>query len=238
MLTLVAFNKLLDKYKNKTGEDLLQHFITKEFSNEIALVSSFGIEAAVLLDMVARIDSKTPIIFLETGKHFTETLDYRDQLIKHFNLKNVKSYFPEYVDIQRLDSKGDLHETNPTSCCYIRKVKPLNTALNPYNAWITGRKRFHGGLRADLPMIELFDGKVKINPLANMTPEEIQNEFNSREIPRHPLQDKGYLSIGCAPCTSLSTNAENPRGGRWKDKDKTECGIHIGADGKFHRGTQ
>ena len=229
------YRYLKEKYDGASPETLLHGFITDEFPQKIALVSSFGIEAALLLDMVAKTELKTPVIFLDTQKLFPETLEYRDKLINHLELENVKTYYPDYIDTQRDDPNGDLWQQNPNMCCYIRKVKPLKNAIKNYDSWITGRKQFQGGLRSNLEQIEYFEGKIKLNPLSLLSAQDILTEFEQRNLPRHPLQDSGYMSVGCIPCTSLPSTPEDTRSGRWKDSDKTECGIHLGEDGKFHR---
>ncbi len=233
-------NRLPDlerKYADQEAEGILSAFIRTEFPDKIALVSSFGIEAAVLLDMVAQIDRQTPVLFLDTGKLFPETLRYRDRLVEHLKLENVKTYYPDYVDISREDPEGGLWESRPSACCYNRKVKPLHKALKGFECWITGRKRFHGGLRADLPMMEFFEGQIKINPLGAWSADRIMAAFEDRALPRHPLEAQGYTSVGCMPCTSLPVAGSGARSGRWQGQDKTECGIHLAADGTFKRGS-
>lgn len=233
-MSTISLTTLEQKYSQKTAEEILQSFVLEEFKDKVALVSSFGIEAALLLSMVSEVDPATPVIFLDTQKLFSETLEYRDKLITHLNLSNVKTYFPDYVDIERDDAKGELWKSAPNSCCYIRKVKPLNKALKGMKAWITGRKRFHGGLRTSLPLLEFSEGRVKLNPLASWSAEDINEAFKNKNLPPHPLLEKGYTSIGCIPCTALPEE-EGARSGRWRDQDKTECGIHLDEDGKLKR---
>ena len=226
---------LLERFGHQSGEELLSIMTKDIFPGKLCLVSSFGSEAALLLDMVSRIDKKLPVVFLDTQKLFPETLEYRDQLIAHFNLKDVRTYYPDYNNVSRSDPEGILWQSDVNACCYMRKVEPLQRALKGFDAWITGRKRFHGSVRKDIPLIESADGRVKINPLASWSREDIGIAFEERGIPRHPLVEQGYLSIGCAPCTSLPENADDVRSGRWQGQDKDECGIHLGDDGRFHR---
>lgn len=230
------YEQLKQKYEGSAPEELLRVFITEQFTDKIALVSSFGVEAAVLLDMVAKTDRATPVIFLDTKKLFPETIDYRDMLIDRLGLTNVKTYYPDYIDTSRDDPNEDLWQSNPNACCFIRKVKPLKKALKGYDAWVTGRKQFQGGLRKSLSQIEYMEGQIKLNPLALVSAEDIMAEFKRRDLPRHPLQDQGYTSVGCIPCTALPLDADDSRSGRWQNSDKTECGIHLGEDGKFRRG--
>lgn len=226
--------ELQKKYRDSPAETLLAGMIRDEFPGRIALVSSFGTEAALLLDMVAKIDAAVPVIFLDTQKLFPETLAYRDLLTDLLGLKDVRTIYPDYADTSRRDPDNTLWSRDVNACCYIRKVRPLQKALKGFDSWITGRKRYQGGERTGLASIESTDGKVKINPLATWSIEDIAREFTARNLPEHPLKAQGYLSIGCAPCTSLPQNQNDSRSGRWAGQGKTECGIHRGADGHFY----
>ena len=208
------------------GEALLEAMITRVFPGRIALVSSFGAEAAVLLDMVARIDRSVPVLFLDTGKHFDATLTYRDILARRFGFTDLRSLRPDSADLRHADPDGTLHRHDPDACCHIRKVVPLERALAGFDAWITGRKRFQGADRSRLGPIEAVDDKVKVNPLAGWTAGQVEDAFRHRNLPRHPLFEDGYRSIGCAPCTRRVPAGEDARGGRWAGLGKTECGIH------------
>jgi phosphoadenosine phosphosulfate reductase len=216
---------LAARYGHLAGEALLRPLID-EFRGRICLVSSFGAEAAVLLHMVAGIDKGTPILFLDTEKHFPETLAYRDMLVAQLGLRDVRSLAPDADAIAARDPDGTLWQRNPDACCALRKVVPLNRALAGFSAWISGRKRFHGGERRALPVIEPDGPRVKLNPLAAWSVEQIQCEFTTRALPPHPLVAKGYRSIGCMPCTAPGAPPDDPRAGRWAGLDKTECGIH------------
>lgn len=207
--------------------ELLDRMIHDEFSGRIALVSSFGAESAVLLDMVAQVNRHIPVIFLETGKHFTETLMYRDRLVHRLGLTDVRDITPEEEDLRSADPEGTLWRSAPDRCCHIRKVLPLERALEGFDAWITGRKRYQGGSREVLPRIEAAEGRIKVNPLADWKLQEIRNAFKARDLPKHPLTNVGYLSIGCAPCTSPVVREDAPRSGRWTGLGKSECGIHA-----------
>jgi len=232
---LQKMEKIKEKYNQTDIYSLLEGLFYKEFPGKIALVSSFGAEAAILLYLVSKITPDFPVIFIDTQKLFSETLAYRDLLIRKFQLKNVKTIYPDYNDIARKDPGGDLWKMDPRHCCTIRKVLPLEKALKDYDAWITGRKRYHGGMRSDLPRIEISDGRVKINPLFNWSQTDIHNFFKDNNIPYHPLVMKGYTSLGCVHCTQKTQDKENVRGGRWPGEQMKECGIHLGQDGKFHR---
>jgi phosphoadenosine phosphosulfate reductase len=205
---------------------LLQCVLKEEFPGRVAAVSSFGVESAVILSIVAEVDPNTPVIFLETGKHFSETLAYRDKLARKLGLKDVRDIKPDFVELTANDPAGDLWQKDTDACCGIRKVVPLSRALAGFDAWITGRKRHHGAERANLPLVEASEGRFKINPLADWSAEEIAAEFRAQNLPLHPLALEGYRSIGCAPCTRKTKDGEDARAGRWADTDKTECGIH------------
>ncbi len=208
------------------GLALLTPMIEEEFCGRIALTSSFGAEAAILLDMVARIDPKTPVIFIDTGKLFEETYNYFATLTGHFGLGNIQRLQPDSADLRQSDPQGDLWSRDPDACCSLRKIAPLAPALEKYDAWITGRKRFHGALRQNLETIESVDGRVKINPLAGWSQERVAQYFTENKLPVHPLVAQGYSSIGCHHCTHRAEEGENVRSGRWIDSNKTECGIH------------
>ncbi len=199
----------------------------REFTGRIALVSSFGAEAAVLLHMAAQIDPALPVIFLDTGKLFGETRRYRDVLVDRLGLRDVRTIEPDIARIAADDPDGTLWRSAPDRCCALRKVEPLDRALAGFDAWINGRKRSHGGLRAALPLVEQADGKVKLNPLAEWLAPDVAAYFATHDLPPHPLEADGYHSIGCLPCTDRAAPGEDLRAGRWRGQDKTECGIHL-----------
>lgn len=209
------------------GQDLLAAMVWRAFPGRIALVSSFGAEAALLLAMLADIDRHVLVIFLDTGKHFPETLMYRDVLLRRLGFSDARTIEPEPRDLKTSDPVGDLWRTDPDQCCHLRKVLPLERALAPFGAWITGRKRFQGAGRAALATVEYVGEQVKVNPLANWTPDQVKTAFRGRGLPAHPLVGKGYPSIGCATCTRRTTGGPGTRDGRWADFDKAECGIHL-----------
>lgn len=219
-------------YDGLGGDELLRPLIRQEFPGRIALVSSFGAESAVLLHMIAQIDPETPVIFLDTGKLFEETLEHRDRLVNALGLRDVRTIQPREHDTDNLDPKGSLWQHAPDLCCQIRKVEPLERALQGFQAWITGRKRFHGTTRSSLPSIEMADWRVKVNPLANWSPTDVSTYMKENDLPAHPLVALGFPSIGCAPCTSPVREGDDVRSGRWAGEEKTECGIHWTANGK------
>jgi phosphoadenosine phosphosulfate reductase len=196
----------------------------------LAVVSSFGTESAALLKVVADVDPRIPVIFLNTGWLFEETLAYRDSLIEKLGLRDVRSVKPQDETLSRQDPDRELWFSDADACCRIRKVEPLARALAPFAAWINGRKRFQGGMRAAIPVVEQDDARLKFNPFANVSREDIKAIFEQANLPPHPLVRAGFLSVGCMPCTSRTGPDEDARAGRWRCRGKTECGIHTMTD--------
>jgi phosphoadenosine phosphosulfate reductase len=193
----------------------------------LALVSSFGIESAALLKVMADVDPAIPVIFLDTGWLFEETLAYRDQLIATLGLRDVRSIKPLDETLLREDAERALWFSDADACCRIRKVEPLKRALAPFDGWINGRKRFQGGLRAAIPVVEADGLKLKFNAFADVAPADVAAIYKQAQLPPHPLAASGFLSVGCMPCTSRTQPDEDARAGRWRGMPKTECGIHI-----------
>ncbi len=206
--------------------EVLRVAIEEEFAGCIALVSSFGADSALLLALAAEIDPAVPVIFLDTERHFQETLVYRERLTGQLGLTDVRVVRPDPVEAAREDADARLWARAPEDCCALRKVRPLERALAGFEAWITGRKRFQGGERRALPLIEIEAGRIKVNPLADWSAVEIATAFRARRLPAHPLLARGFLSIGCAPCTQSVAASAGQRSGRWSGIEKTECGIH------------
>jgi phosphoadenosine phosphosulfate reductase len=206
------------------------------FGPRLALVSSFGAESAVLLHMAAQVDPAIPVVFLETGMLFGQTLDHRKRLAERLRLTDVRDIHPDPVELAATDPTGLLHRTDVDACCHVRKVLPLDQALGGFDAWITGRKRFQGGDRLRLSVVETdTDGKTKVNPLANWTKGDIDAYAAEHDLPAHPLVAQGYPSIGCWPCTRPVEEGQDERAGRWAGLEKTECGIHVTASGALGR---
>lgn len=212
--------------------DVLARAIETDFAGRIAVVSSFGAESAVLLHMVAQIDPATPVIFVDTGRHFAETLAYRDRLMTHLGLTNLIVAAPLAHDIAAHDPEMLRAGYDPDGCCALRKVEPLERALGWFDAWISGRKRHQAATRTTLPLVEQEGGRTKINPLADWGPVELAAYMALHRLPAHPLVAEGYPSIGCEACTSRVAPGEDPRAGRWRAFNKIECGIHIVANAK------
>jgi phosphoadenosine phosphosulfate reductase len=223
---------LIKRYAAFDGAEILEPLLTRYYKGRIALVSSFGAESAVLLHMAAQIDPTVPVISLETGKLFDETRAYRTRLIDHLRLTNVRIVRPDANALDREDPAGELHRTDPDLCCHIRKTEPLDAALSGFDAWVSGRKRFHGAGRAHIPAMEMADGRLKVEPLARYSAADLEAYMTYYDLPRHPLVEQGYRSIGCVPCTVKGGTTDNPRAGRWAGSAKTECGIHWTANGR------
>jgi phosphoadenosine phosphosulfate reductase len=226
--------KLAQLQASAKGRDtvgILELALKEEFPGSTAVVSSFGSESAVLLHLVAQIDPNTPILFLNTGKLFGETLRYRDRLQDVLGLGDIRSLAPHPADRAARDPDGTLWSRDTDACCNFRKVIPLKRALEPFAAQITGRKRFQTRERADMQEVEYFEGRYRFNPLADWTLSDLEAYVVKHDIPRHPLVEDGYPSIGCMPCTRRIAAGESYRDGRWSGQEKDECGIH-GVDGE------
>jgi phosphoadenosine phosphosulfate reductase len=223
----VAASRLAEKFLHLDTPKLLRLAIEDLFPGRIALVSSFGADSAVLLHMVAQIDPATPVLFIDSLQLFPETLAYRDRLVAELALTNVDTLKPDDKLLAAEDPDKFLWAHNPDRCCEIRKVLPLAKALKAFDAWITGRKRFQAATRAALPLFEADGAHIKLNPLAGWTQANIEDYFKTHSLPRHDLVAKNYFSIGCVPCTSPVRPGEEMRAGRWRDRGKTECGVHV-----------
>lgn len=242
--TAADANRLNRAYRGAETSELLEAVLDAGVAGRVALVSSFGAESAVLLHLVAQVAPGTPVLFLDTGKHFAETLAYRDALAAALGLTDLRVLTPDPADLAARDESGLRWSYDPDGCCEIRKVRPLAAALAHFDASLTGRKAFQAHTRANLPRFELDPtdalGRLKINPLIDWSAADIAAYIAKHELPPHPLVATGYPSIGCSPCTSRVAPGEDPRSGRWKGWDKTECGIHSpvarGPDGELPPG--
>lgn len=223
------------RYRHHSATSVLQHALSDSDTGSVAMVSSFGAEAVVLLHMVSVLDRSTPVLFIDTEMLFPETLAYQRELASHLGLRDMRVIRASRTAMAAHDPEGLLHKTDPDACCNLRKTAPLNAALAPFDAWITGRKRYQAGSRSELQFFEAEGtARIKINPLAHWRASDVQDYMVENRLPRHPLVARGYPSIGCAPCTSKVAEGEDPRAGRWRGQDKEECGIHF-VDGKMVR---
>jgi phosphoadenosine phosphosulfate reductase len=218
--------------KGRDAKGILELALKGEFAGKTAVVSSFGSESVVLLHMIAQIDPTTPVIFLNTGKLFGETLRYRDRLQDELGLVDVRSIGPHPADRAAQDPNGELWAKSTDACCNFRKVIPLKRALEGFSAQITGRKRFQTNARSQMESVEFFEGRFRFNPLTDWTLADIEAYMAEHNLPAHPLVEDGYPSIGCMPCTRRVLSGEGYRDGRWSGLDKDECGIHTGVDGE------
>lgn len=207
---------------------VLELVIQRAVNNRTALVSSFGAESVVLLHMVSLIDPNLPILFIDTQMLFKETLAYQTDVARQLGLSNVRRIQPDPMDVTDKDPNGTLNKLDKNACCALRKTNPLQQALTGFDTWITGRKRFQSGGRAKLEFFEVDgESRIKVNPLAHWKPKDLQSYIEAHDLPKHPKLAHGFASIGCAPCTSPIKDGEDTRAGRWRDSDKTECGIHF-----------
>lgn len=223
------------RYRHHSATAVLDHALRDPDTGHVALVSAFGAESVVLLHMISVMDRTTPVLFIDTELLFAETLSYQREVAAGLGLTDVRTIRASRTALAAHDGDGTLYRTDPDACCDLRKTRPLGHALAPFDAWITGRKRFQGGARAGLDFFEAEgEHRIKINPLAHWAPGDVQDYIVNNRLPRHPLVARGYPSIGCAPCTSPVDEGEDQRAGRWRGTEKQECGIHF-VDGKLVR---
>lgn len=209
-----------------------QEFLAERLENaqDVCVTSSFQAEDVVLLHLVRTFLPHVPVLFLDTGYHFPETLAYRDRITAAWDLRLV-NLLPEQSVAEQETQFGILHQTTPDRCCALRKVGPLFQALASYQTWVTGLRRQQSKSRALLQIEESFTlpgghSLTKLSPLAEWTTRDVWQYAEEHAIPLLPLYDAGYTSIGCAPCTSLPLHPDDPRSGRWAGR-KLECGIHL-----------
>ena len=218
------------RYRHHGAVSVMEGALRDPEAGNIAMVSSFGAESVVLLHLVALIDRKTPVLFIDTRLLFAETLAYQQEVAERLHLTDVRVIRTDEELLARQDPYGALRLTDKDACCGLRKTLPLEQALSGFDGWITGRKRFQSSSRSTLEFFELEEdtGRIKVNPLAHWAPDDVRAYMDENRLPRHPLVARGYPSIGCKPCTSPVKPGEDPRAGRWRGEDKTECGIHFG----------
>ncbi|MFZ5963829.1 phosphoadenylyl-sulfate reductase [Thalassococcus sp. BH17M4-6] len=227
------------RYRHHGATDVLRGALRDPEAGQIAMVSSFGAESVALLHLVAMVDNRTPVLFIDTRLLFTETLIYQADVAERLGLRDVRIIKATRADLDQTDPYGALRFSDPDACCALRKTRPLERALQGFDGWITGRKRYQSGTRAALDFFELEEatGRIKVNPLAHWAPEDVAAYMDENRLPRHPLVAQGYPSIGCAPCTGKVAPGEDPRAGRWRGQSKDECGIHF-IDGQAARQTK
>jgi phosphoadenosine phosphosulfate reductase len=221
---------LNDRYSGRDAQDVIALSIEELFPGRIASVSSFGSESVVLLHLLAEIDKNVPVLFVDTGRLFPETIEYRSKITKLLGLTDVRTIQPSAERLAALDPVKALWMSNPDLCCRIRKIEPLSRAIKGFDAWFTGRKRFQTNARSALPLFEADGQRIKVNPLAEWRAADLITYAEEYDLPPHPLVAKGYPSIGCVPCTDRVLPGEDQRAGRWRGTNKDECGIHFGLE--------
>ncbi|MBI4367968.1 MAG: phosphoadenylyl-sulfate reductase [Candidatus Omnitrophica bacterium] len=236
MAKSINLEKLNARFEKAQPEEILRWAI-ETFSPKIAVTSSFQTESVALLDMVSKINPAIQILFLETGWHFPGTLAFKSEIVKRLGLTNVTDLKADPKKREAFNAKtgGKPYEADPDRCCQINKVEPLEEALKGLDAWVSGIRRSQSETRKDIKIIEAYQGLFKINPLANATSGDIWWYLKEHNLPKHPLFDKGYLSIGCWPCTRPVQPGDDERSGRWAGKEKTECGIHTSMKPKLKK---
>lgn len=227
MLSAQRIKRLSEEFETKTPQEIIEWAETR-FSQNLAMSSSFQTQSMPLLHMASRIIPNLPIFFIDTGYHFWETLIFREQIAREWNLNIVDLYRDHRWDAYARQRTRTLPIEDPNLCCYMHKVQPMQTALQNYKAWISGIRRDQTSVRANAKILELQgDGLLKINPLLNWTKTDVKNYMEENNLPSHPLLEKGYRSVGCAPCTIAIGVNDDERAGRWAGRGKTECGLHT-----------
>lgn len=224
----VHISQLAEEFESADPREILS-WANTTYGEKLAIVTSFQTTGIVTLHMMQDIAPSTPVLTLDTGFLFPETIDLMDTLEKRFDL-NLQRIKPRQTPRQQARDYGDrLWERNPDRCCHIRKSIPLREALSGFSAWVTGLRRDQSASRANTPIVsrDSRTGLIKIAPFANWTEDEIWTYVRAHDLPYNPLHDIGYPSIGCWTCTKAVNHDADSRSGRWSQRDKTECGIHI-----------
>lgn len=233
----ISLSRLQTYYGNLEAGELIKALVENEFKEgQICLFSSFGSYSALLIKLVLDVSPNMPVLFLDTQKHFNQTLNYVNNIEKELKIKNLVRITPSQTLKNNIDPKGDLWQFNVNRCCWLRKVEPLKSFLDEkgFKAVITGRRKYQTKQRSEMEKIELDENnRFRINPIFNWDKAKIKAEFAKYNLPQHPLVEQGYPSIGCEPCTKQVKPGEDERSGRWANaidmtgKQKTECGIHL-----------
>lgn len=221
-----AIHRLNQELRNATPQEILA-WAARQFEGTLAVSSSFQPLSVPLLHMVSGIAPQTPVIFLDTGFHFPETLAYRDRLVSELRLNLRIARAKEPTDPSDLASRTDLYKRDPDRCCYLNKVEPMAEAMREFDAWVSGIRRDQASTRTTAEVVEEGAGVVRIHPLANWTARDLFQYMHDHNLPDHPLFERGYMSVGCAPCTRPPRPGEGERAGRWAGSEKTECGLHT-----------
>ena len=227
MLTPLEIDRLSNEFEVKTPQEIIAWAIDT-FWPQIVLSSSFQTQSVPLLHMASRIRRDLLIFFLDTGYHFWETLIFREQLASEWHLNILDLYRDTRWNDFARERTRRLPLEDPNLCCFVHKVQPMQTAMKDMLAWISGIRRDQTAVRAKAKILELQeDGLLKINPLLNWTKADVKRYAEENNLPSHPLLEKGYRSVGCAPCTVAIGVNDDERAGRWQGRSKTECGLHT-----------
>jgi phosphoadenosine phosphosulfate reductase len=224
--------RLNERFENEDPREILRWALFDSDLDRVAVASSFQAEGTCVIDMAVKIRPEVPILFLETGFHFAETLAFKEQLTELLDLNVVDLVGEHTVESQAAQFGDRLYERDPTMCCHLNKVAPFTRALHNFDAWITALRRDSAPTRRDTPILEQYElesGRwmLKVNPVANWTRRDTWTYLRQNDLPRNPLYDLGYAQIGCAPCTRMRFAGEDERAGRWDGSQKVECGIHV-----------
>lgn len=216
--------------ETRGAAEVIDLILREQSAEHVCFTCSFQAEDIIVLHLLRQRAPKVPVLFLETGYHFPETYEFRDRIARDWNL-NLVNVLPKQTVAQQESAFGILYQSDPTKCCQLRKVDPLRDALEPYKTWFTGLRREQSVTRKSLKKAEahrLPSGKtlLKVSPLADWSWGQVWEYTAANKLKYLPQYDRGFLSIGCQPCTAIPEDASNPRSGRWGGK-KLECGIHT-----------
>ncbi|MBN1487099.1 MAG: phosphoadenylyl-sulfate reductase [Anaerolineae bacterium] len=220
-------DNLNEEFETWSTQEILR-WAWETFKPHIATSSSFQTQSVPLLHLISQVCPEMPVLFIDTGFHFSETLAFRDLLQQRYHL-NVVNIHPSITKDQLFAKYGEgLYRHDPDLCCYINKVEPMQRALAGLNGWIAGVRRGQTANRSNLKVLETqSNGVLKIHPLLHWTRDDLWDYINEYQLPHHPLYSKGYHSVGCAPCTIPVMPGQDERAGRWAGTGKTECGLHL-----------
>lgn len=227
VLPEVEIDALNARFESESAERILR-WAWDTFAPDMAASSSFQSQSVPLLHIISRVCPELPILFVDTGYHFPQTLAFRDELRERYNL-NIVAIQPTVTKSETLQQYGEaLYRHDPDLCCYINKVSPMQWGISWAQAWVSGVRRDQTAKRKSMRIFELqSDGLLRVHPMLNWTSDDIEVYRKAHNLPLHPLHSLGYVSIGCAPCTRPAFFGEDARSGRWADSDKTECGLHM-----------
>jgi phosphoadenosine phosphosulfate reductase len=217
----------IDRLENASPQEIL-HWSCAKFRC-LCVAASFGKDSIVLLHMLRDVRPDLDVVYLNTGYDFPETVQFIQRMEREWKLRLVEFAPRISVEEQERTLGADLYRTDPGRCCGIRKVEPMARALRNYDSWITGLRRDETEHRKNIRVVEVANELVKVNPLASWTSEDIWRYIRANKVPYNPLYDKGYVSLGCRPCTLAGTWGRFERAGRWAGTTKAggECGIHV-----------